>query len=54
MQRVRRIGNVDVLQGVVAAMWKLMDLRGLNGGDGDERSDWRELFDISGRLPSFI
>lgn len=54
MQRIRRIGNVDVLQGVVAAVWKLMDLRGVNGGDGDERSDWRELFDISGRLPSFI
>lgn len=54
MQKIRRIGNVEVLQSVVVAVWKLMDLRGGNCGDDDERLDWRELFDISGHLPSFI
>ncbi|KIM99357.1 hypothetical protein OIDMADRAFT_127129 [Oidiodendron maius Zn] len=54
MQRIRRIGNVDILQRVVVAVWKLMDLRSRGDGDSDERLDWRELFDMSGRLPSFI
>jgi hypothetical protein len=54
MQRVRRIGNVDVLERVVEAVWKRMDLKNDCGRDGDERIDWREFFDMSGRLPSFI
>ncbi|TVY43650.1 hypothetical protein LSUB1_G001009 [Lachnellula subtilissima] len=52
MQRVRRIGNVGVLQKVVETFWKQMDLR--DTGNHDERFDWRELFDMRGRLPSFI
>lgn len=52
MQRVRRIGNVDVLQKVVETFWNQMDLR--DAGHHDERFDWRELFDMRGRLPSFI
>ncbi|TVY90697.1 Pestheic acid cluster transcriptional regulator [Lachnellula willkommii] len=52
MQRVRRIGNVDVVQKVFETFWNQMDLR--DPGHYDERFDWRELFDMRGRLPSFI
>jgi hypothetical protein len=54
MQRVRRIGNVDVLQRVVEAVWKRADLDSEKDTAREERVDWRHLFDMSQRMPSFI
>ncbi|KUJ22952.1 uncharacterized protein LY89DRAFT_162264 [Mollisia scopiformis] len=55
MRRIRRIGNVDVLQKVVEVVWKQVDLKADDIGNGNEaRLDWREFFDMRDRLPSFI
>ncbi|CZR57513.1 uncharacterized protein PAC_07402 [Phialocephala subalpina] len=54
MQKVRRIGNVDVLQRIVEVLWGQMDLRSDNGQDSDERLDWRDFFHLGDCLPSFI
>jgi hypothetical protein len=52
MQRVRGIGNVDVMKDMIETIWKRGDLydNKRNGAD----IDWRDLFDISRRVPSFI
>jgi len=47
MQKKRRIGNVEIIRGIIEALWKRRDL-------SDENVDWRDLFDAEGRLPSFI
>lgn len=54
MQKVRRIGNVDVLQRIVEVLWKQMDLRDGTDQANDERLDWRDFFQNGDRLPSFI
>lgn len=54
MQRVRRIGNVEMLQGIIEAVWNRIDLMSNGGEQDNERVDWREIFDMHCRLPSFI
>lgn len=55
MRRVRRIGNVDVLQKVVEVVWKQVDLRAdVNGVGHETRMNWRDFFNLEDRLPSFI
>jgi hypothetical protein len=47
MQKGRRIGNVEIMRGIIETLWKRRDLSDWDG-------DWRELFDTNGRIPSFI
>lgn len=62
MQSERRIGNLEIVRGIVELVWRQMDLRGGTGGvegngNGREvgrRIDWRGLVDMGRRIPSFI
>jgi hypothetical protein len=47
MQKERRIGNVEIMRGIIETLWKRRDVSDWDG-------DWRELFHANGRLPSFI
>ncbi|KAF2449717.1 hypothetical protein P171DRAFT_440185 [Karstenula rhodostoma CBS 690.94] len=52
--QVRRIGNYDVIMGLVKTVWSRVDLRTNEGRDGNaEIPDWRELVDEKTGMPSF-
>ncbi|KAF2814254.1 uncharacterized protein BDZ99DRAFT_234292 [Mytilinidion resinicola] len=52
MDEKRRIGNVQIVRGIIKTLWKQNDLR------SDQRNehidDWRDLIDTSAGIPSFI
>lgn len=52
--KVRRIGNYDVIMGLVKAVWSRGDLRNDEGRDMSAKlADWRELVDEKMGMPSF-
>ncbi|KAK6594839.1 C6 finger domain-containing protein [Botrytis cinerea] len=52
MQSERRIGNLEIVRGIIETVWKQMDLAEGNGAS--KRVDWRKLVDMRKRIPSFI
>ncbi|KAF2738754.1 hypothetical protein EJ04DRAFT_25944 [Polyplosphaeria fusca] len=52
MSEKRRIGNYDIIKGLILAVWKQQDLA------ADEKTfvrvDWRQLIDPASSVPSFI
>ncbi|KAG4031132.1 hypothetical protein MFRU_010g02570 [Monilinia fructicola] len=52
MQSERRIGNLEIVRGIIETVWKQMDLTEGNGVS--KRIDWRKLVDMRQRIPSFI
>ncbi|ESZ98284.1 hypothetical protein SBOR_1277 [Sclerotinia borealis F-4128] len=52
MQSERRIGNLEIVRGIIETVWKQMDLAEGNGVS--KRIDWRTLVDMRKRVPSFI
>ncbi|KAJ4360695.1 uncharacterized protein N0V89_001262 [Didymosphaeria variabile] len=53
--QVRRVGNYDVITGLVKAVWSRGDLKVDEGRDGSAKiPDWRELVDEKTGMPSFI
>lgn len=52
MQRVRGIGNVDVMRDIIETLWKRRDMD--PNGAAEANINWRTLFDTELRIPSFI
>jgi hypothetical protein len=53
--QVRRVGNYDIIMGLVRAVWSRGDLGFDEGRDGRAKMpDWRELVDGKTGMPSFI
>ncbi|KAJ8069349.1 hypothetical protein OCU04_003004 [Sclerotinia nivalis] len=52
MQSERRIGNLEIVRGIIETVWKQMDLA--EGNVVSKRIDWRKLIDMRKRTPSFI
>ncbi|KAL5387927.1 hypothetical protein DPSP01_003326 [Paraphaeosphaeria sporulosa] len=53
--QIRKVGNYDVIMGLVKTVWSRVDLRTDDGRDGNTKiSDWRELIDEKTGMPSFI
>lgn len=52
MQSERRIGNLEIVRGIIETVWKQMDLA--EGNCSSKRIDWRKLVDMRKRVPSFI
>lgn len=52
---MRRVGNYDVVMGLVKTVWSRVDLRIDEGRDASARvPDWRQLVDEKTGMPSFI
>lgn len=50
----RKIGNYNIIMGLIKAMWKRADLSVDEGRDGMARyGDWRDLIDQKMGMPSF-
>ncbi|KAF1971296.1 hypothetical protein BU23DRAFT_510362 [Bimuria novae-zelandiae CBS 107.79] len=50
----RRIGNYDVVMGLVKAIWNRVDLNSDQAREGSARvSDWREFVDVRMGIPPF-
>lgn len=54
MQSKRRIGNVQVLEGIIKAVWKQQDILDLSSGVARKPVDWRDLIAMTSPMPSFV
>lgn len=56
MQSKRRIGNVQVLEGIIKAVWRREDLlgRNVNGSAHSSSVDWRHLITMDSPMPTFV